>query len=192
MGGSDHRTAYAEQSRSPSLARACAVHIVPSMGTPLAFLLTFRTYGTWLHGDERGSVDRTHNAVGTPLLPPHAPRVEFERGCLRAPPLLFDETMRGVVAAAFVDECRYRAWELLAYAVRSNHAHVVVGYAGVGPGLMAGRMKARATCWLRERGCIGADQPVWVDRGGSERWLWKPDDVVAARAYVEDGQDMPR
>jgi len=25
---------------------------------PLAYLITFRSYGTWLHGDERGSVDR--------------------------------------------------------------------------------------------------------------------------------------
>jgi hypothetical protein len=24
----------------------------------LGFLITFRTYGTWLHGEDRGSVDR--------------------------------------------------------------------------------------------------------------------------------------
>jgi hypothetical protein len=28
---------------------------------PLAYLITFRCYGTWLHGDERGSVDRFRN-----------------------------------------------------------------------------------------------------------------------------------
>jgi hypothetical protein len=28
---------------------------------PLAYLITFRCYGTWLHGDSRGSVDRFHN-----------------------------------------------------------------------------------------------------------------------------------
>ncbi len=33
--------------------------------TPLAYLITFRTYGTWLHGDERGSVDKNHNKFGT-------------------------------------------------------------------------------------------------------------------------------
>jgi len=26
-----------------------------------AYLITFTTYGTWVHGDERGSVDREHN-----------------------------------------------------------------------------------------------------------------------------------
>jgi hypothetical protein len=25
---------------------------------PLAYLISFRAYGTWLHGDRRGSVDR--------------------------------------------------------------------------------------------------------------------------------------
>jgi hypothetical protein len=34
---------------------------------PLAYLITFPTYGTWLHGDERGSVDRDHNLPGTPV-----------------------------------------------------------------------------------------------------------------------------
>ena len=34
------------------------------------YFLTFRTYGTWLHGDERGSVDRKHNQFGEPLLLP--------------------------------------------------------------------------------------------------------------------------
>jgi hypothetical protein len=31
---------------------------------PLAYLITFRCYGTWLHGDARGSVDPTHNVYG--------------------------------------------------------------------------------------------------------------------------------
>ena len=30
---------------------------------PLAHLSTFRSYGTWLHGDKRGSVDRSHNNI---------------------------------------------------------------------------------------------------------------------------------
>jgi hypothetical protein len=37
---------------------------------PLAYLITFRSYGTWLHGDPRGSVDRFHNVYGKPRLPP--------------------------------------------------------------------------------------------------------------------------
>jgi len=38
---------------------------------PLAYLITFRAYGTWLHGDSRGSVDRFHNRYGAPLIAPN-------------------------------------------------------------------------------------------------------------------------
>ena len=37
-----------------------------------SYFLTFTTYGTWLHGDTRGSVDREHNIVETPYLEPDA------------------------------------------------------------------------------------------------------------------------
>ncbi len=39
---------------------------------PLAYLITFRTYGTWLHGDDRKSVDRHgKNIYGTPKILPN-------------------------------------------------------------------------------------------------------------------------
>jgi hypothetical protein len=38
--------------------------------TPLAYLITFRCHGTWLHGDERGSVDRFHNRYKSPCIEP--------------------------------------------------------------------------------------------------------------------------
>src|SRR5687767_14535922 len=103
------------------------------MSEPLAFLLTFRTYGTWLHGDERGSVDRRHNAPGSPLLPANDSRLQYEQRNMVANPTVFDEQMRSVVDAAIHDQCQYRGWELRELAVRSNHVHVVVDYAGVEP-----------------------------------------------------------
>jgi hypothetical protein len=39
------------------------------MSEPLAYFITFTTYGAWLHGRKPGSVDRDHNAPGTPFLP---------------------------------------------------------------------------------------------------------------------------
>jgi len=39
---------------------------------PLGYLITCRTYGTWLHGDARGSVDRDHNVYGTPMRDPNS------------------------------------------------------------------------------------------------------------------------
>jgi len=52
--------------------------------TPIAFFITFRTYGTWLHGDERGSVDRCHNHYGTPRLPANTLRQQYELQLLKS------------------------------------------------------------------------------------------------------------
>ena len=39
---------------------------------PLAYLITIRCYGTWLHGDERRAVDRHgFNAYGAPRRAPN-------------------------------------------------------------------------------------------------------------------------
>ncbi|HEX9659180.1 MAG TPA: hypothetical protein VGA18_02730, partial [Rhodothermales bacterium] len=43
-------------------------HVSGHPTAPLAYLITFTTYGTWLHGDERGSVDPGHSIPGTPPL----------------------------------------------------------------------------------------------------------------------------
>lgn len=162
------------------------------MGDPQAFLLTFRTYGTWLHGDERGAVDDGHNVFGTPLLPVDDRRRDYESAILRQPPLVFSDEMREVVDDAIVDECAYRGWELMERAVRTNHVHVVVGFAGIAPEKMVQMLKARATRWLRECGLVAANRLVWVDRPGSRRYLWTHDQVKAACDYVLEGQDIPR
>ncbi len=107
-------------------------------------------------------------------------------------PRLLDEAMRQVVDDAIRDQCRYRGWELIELAVRSNHVHAVVGYAGVRPERMAGDLKSRATRWLRERALIPADRPVWASGPGSRRYLWCAADIAAAVAYVQEGQDVPR
>jgi hypothetical protein len=42
------------------------------------FLLTFTCYGDRLHGDKRGSVDRTHNHFGSRYLEARPLRVAYE------------------------------------------------------------------------------------------------------------------
>jgi len=166
--------------------------LVTHMDEPLAFLLTFRTYGTWLHGDERGSVDRDHNTPGTPMLAPDPARQAACAARMRKDALRLTEDMRDAVRQAILAEARFRGWELIRVAVRTNHVHVIVAYAGVRPELMAGRLKSHATRALRRHGLVGADQPVWADGPGSRRYLWKPRHIADAEAYVREGQDVPR
>ena len=45
---------------------------------PVVYLITFACYGGHLHGGISGSVDRRHNAAGTPILEADPARVAFE------------------------------------------------------------------------------------------------------------------
>ena len=105
---------------------------------PLAFLLTWPTYGTRLHGDPRGSVDDSQNEPETPALPPNERRVEWERSLMVGPSFLLSVPAQRIVGSVIQAHCVRRNWSLHAFAVRSNHAHVVVANAGMAPERMGG------------------------------------------------------
>jgi len=155
-------------------------------GEPSAFLITFTCYGTWLHGDERGSVDDAHNIPGTPTLlgDERRERAEFER--LAQPPLYLDAPERRVVQEAIVEVCRHRGWRLIALHVRRTHLHAVVA-ADVTPERVMNDFKAYATRRLRERGLVDEDRRVWT-RHGSTRYLNGETSFRRAIEYVVDEQ----
>ena len=94
--------------------------------TPLAFLITFRCYGTWLHGDERGSVNRFRNQYKTNYLPPEKSWVEKNARRLKDEPVTFNAARRSCVEEAIRETCEIRRWLLRAISVRTNHVHTVV------------------------------------------------------------------
>ena len=58
---------------------------------PLAYLLTFRTYGTWLHGDDRGAMRRNgNNRFGGPKIVPSTPLKDSMRHELRSASFILD------------------------------------------------------------------------------------------------------
>lgn len=155
--------------------------------TPLAYLITVRTYGTWLHGDERGSVDRFMNKYGTPRIPKRDHRHEYNQGILKSPPVILDAKQRIAVEEAIKEVCVYREWRLLAINVRTNHFHTVVVTPGLKPDKALNAFKAYATRKMRGSGCYSSSHSPWVDKG-SERWLWNEDSVANACDYVINGQ----
>src|SRR2546423_1173612 len=94
--------------------------------SPLAFLITFRSYGTWLHGDERGSVSRFRNQYKSRRLPPEKKWLEMNTKRLRDEPVILDAAQRQRVEVAARETCEFRKWFLHAINVRTNHVHVVV------------------------------------------------------------------
>lgn len=118
---------------------------------PLGYLITFRGYGTWLHGDPRGSVDRFHNRYGSPRLPHNEKWRQYNRQELRHPPVKLSSGERQVIEAGIRETCQIRKWSLWAMNVRTNHIHVVVS-ARCEPETVLTAFKANATRKLREAG----------------------------------------
>jgi len=156
--------------------------------TPLAYLITFRTYGTWLHGDERGSMDRRyHNRVGEPKMAKSPGLVRHEQELLKHPPVILNPAQRQAVAAAITEVCTVRGYRLRAINARSNHVHVVVEAANKPEPLMRA-FKSYATRKLRELGLMTVEIEPW-SRHGSTLYLWAEEEVDSAVQYVLFGQD---
>jgi REP element-mobilizing transposase RayT len=151
--------------------------------TPLGYFITFRCYGTWLHGDKRGSVDRHHNRYGAPLIPANQSWLRHNRRVLKEAPVKLSHKQRALVTTAIEQTCEIRKWLLLAVNVRTNHAHVVVN-AVCGPSKILNALKANATRELREAGCWQRKDSPWAD-SGSKRYLWTEEHVQKAIDYVE-------
>ena len=159
---------------------------------PLAYFISFRTYGTWLHGDPRGSVDRRkHNKYGTPKIAPKLRLVNAEHAQLKHPPFRLDAYQRPLVEEAIREVCEHRGYRLLAINVRTNHVHTVVS-AQRKPEPILQAFQAYATRKLREKGLLPRTVKPW-SRHGSTPYLWKEKHVARAIDYVLNGQghDLP-
>jgi REP element-mobilizing transposase RayT len=152
----------------------------------LAYFITFSTYGTWLHGSAKSSVDREHNAHGTPLLEPDAARESQACAAMTQPAYVMSAVEREVVCKAIVDLAAARGWQLLAIHVRSNHVHVVVR-AERDPGRIMSDMKARASRELTLAGFDDSERRRWT-RHGSTRHLFRDEEVESKINYTFDEQ----
>ncbi len=158
----------------------------PEPGIPFAYFITFRCYGTWPHGDARGSVDRAHNVPGTEPLAVNPWREQVETERLSQQRAILDERDREAVARAVHERCEHAAWVLLAINVRTEHVHLVVR-SGEAPEVVMGSLKSWATRALVAGGLRERGQRVWT-RHGSTRYLWTEESVEQACRYVTDGQ----
>lgn len=159
------------------------------MSRPLAYFLTWTTHGTWLHGDERLSVDREHSRRGTPMLAPDPQRSASDEGRLTHHPFTLTPAGREIVDATIRRHCEVRRWKLPALNVRSNHVHVVVSCPeSFLPENVMNQFKAWCTRRLRQAGLAEGDRRIWTEHG-STRWINHSDGLVAAIDYMLNWQD---
>jgi len=148
--------------------------------------VTYPSYGTWLHGDERGSVDREHNAPGSPMLPANPNRRGYAQRRLEHAPIKLNSRAREIVRQTIEDVAAHRGWTLHAINVRTNHVHFVISADSPIERVM-NQMKSWSTRRLVESDEFPRGLRLWV-RHGSTRYLWKPEQVLSACRYVAEGQ----
>jgi len=158
----------------------------PRTNWPLAFFLTFHTYGTWLHGDDRGSVDARHSELGDPIIEPNSALYKRRNDALRQEPLIFIREQRHCVECAMRATCTLRAWPIHAPNIRTTHVHIVVTGC-VKPERILGDLKRWATRRLREQGLVAADRLVWSEHG-STRWVWDKAGITETSDYTMNRQ----
>jgi len=156
------------------------------MSDPIAFLLTWTYYGTWLHGDERGSVDAEHNSFGDEFTAPDDTRLRHEVRTMSQHAVTLDAAARRTVADTIRDHCEHRSWTLHAINVRTNHIHAVVS-CDCHPKIAIREFKTWATRRLREQQRIERNRTVWTE-DGSARWLWNEGSLRRAIEYVAEYQ----
>ena len=151
-------------------------------GPPLAYFLTWTTYGTWLPGDDRGWNRRGE----IPHLEPNPLFVEVNRSRMAETSFLLTPSDRVLVAGVIKKHCEIRNWSALAINARSNHVHIVVNAANYQPDKVRDQFKAWCTRRLKLK--YLERKRFWTE-GGSCRWLNKEDDFLTAINYVRDFQD---
>lgn len=149
---------------------------------PIAFFLTWVTYGTWLPGDSRGWVEYKRGWK----LPDWVRELEAaakmsENACI------LNREQRNAVENQIAETCEYRGWELNAVNCRSNHVHVVVSVFEVSPKKIRTDLKAWTTRRLKH---YDSSRSAWWAERGSIRWIYDDNSLESAIAYTLDAQDQ--
>ena len=151
-------------------------------GEPIAFFITWTTYGTWLPGDQRGWKRRGDADVQLPDLIYES----SARKKMKEPAFLLSVADRKVVADTIGKHCEIRHWHLRAANPRSNHVHVVVTAPEYSPETVSDQFKAWCTRKLKTS--YPKRQRFWTERS-SCRWINHEDDLDSAIVYVLEAQD---
>ena len=133
--------------------------------------LTFGTYGTRLHGDDRPTVDREHNQRGQSFVESDPERAAAARGRMRGDPVYLAAPQRAVIESVVTSICARGGWthRLCAAPDDGDHVHVLLDAPpGVDPDAILKWLKR----WLGEEMSRRWGEPIsgtWWAKSGSKR-----------------------
>lgn len=159
---------------------------------PKAYFLSFRGYGTWLHGDERFSMDRKNfNRFGGDKIVGNSGLRQKEYSQLKNSPFIFNGEKRKIIDEVVREVCEYRKYHLIAINIRTNHVHCIIS-GGDKPESIMTTLKSYITRRFRENLKISSETKI-CSRHGSTKYLWTDEHIEKAVDYVINGQgdDLP-
>ena len=139
--------------------------------TPLAYHITVGTYGMRLHGDPRGTVDRTNNRPGDPILGRDEDWQHEERSLLKFDPIVLAAPQRVFIEGIVPAICERGGWDYHIAAARLDHVHVELS--SPNDGQIIRQLVKR---WLSEELSTRWPLPsgaVWWAECGSVKWVWE-------------------
>ena len=143
----------------------------------MGYHITFGTYGTRLHGDERGTVDRRRNRPGEPIVGRQEAWECLEANRLARPPIVLTAEQQEHAERTIPEICRRGGWAHRQSACGPDHVHVLLSAAADGRAIREWLKR-----WLGE--AMSARWPLpqgqsWWAKSGSVKWVW--DDAYLRR-----------
>ncbi|MBQ9813834.1 MAG: transposase [Thermoguttaceae bacterium] len=138
-----------------------------------SYHITFTTYGSWLHGDSRGSW-----ASNGSFVPPNPSVERGERRRCKHDAVRLTTPERRIVFDAIRAEADYRRCKIHALNVLDNHVHVLIAVPRETKSkVILSQIKSSATLALRKAGYF-QDRPVWTSGGNvsiidTDGYFWR-------------------
>jgi REP element-mobilizing transposase RayT len=155
----------------------------------IAYFLTWHTYGSWLHGHEKGSVDPAHREFDQPFAEASEARRKLVQSEQLHPAMILSEDHRQHVQHAILETVSFRKWCLHACHIRTTHVHLIVS-ATESPEKVLNTFKSYGTRRLREHQLVDPEHSVW-SRHGSTKYIWQEADLPPVIEYVVMRQGAP-
>jgi REP element-mobilizing transposase RayT len=159
------------------------------MPIPLAYFITWGTYGARLHGDPRGTVARSHNEYGDPIIEDDHEMWDQMNANLKYDPIFFDKQQMRFVESTIPAICERGYWTHHTDATGPDHVHIVLT-SDHDPKIIRKLLKRwigqeLSTKWTLDPGRI------WWAEGGSIRWLKNESYLRNAINYVQRQRATP-
>jgi exodeoxyribonuclease V alpha subunit len=175
-----------EPAKGAAPARESAKGAAPARGRepPLAYHISFGTYGVRIHGDIRFTVDRRHNTYGEPFIERDDPRSNAETEQTKFPPIFLTREQRLFVEEALPSICDRGGWKHVTSAAGPDHVHVV---------LSTERECEKVRNWLKRwlgealtKEWRSPASGTWWAEGGSIKWVWGEEYLGEVIEYVRN------